>query len=259
MVQANAKQQTSVLNVDLLEQAGAIINHETHAYRPFTDAYNSNDTVRISIQNNDGYTVPGDSVLVIEGKAVKTAAPAAATPSRFVTNAFAHLFADVRYEMENIEVDRVRQPGISTTMKGLASYTMEERETMGYAAWLRTSDESTLGHLINTSTGASSARIKTLGVAEDHRDLVTGVKQDLVLTRASHDNDALRSSEAADAVTPSSIIITKIEWHMPRIRVNAQSHLRIQNLILKQVPLPVEHIAWDLLTFPNVPATQNWT
>lgn len=251
----------NVLNVDLLEQQGAIIGSEIHVYRPFNDAFDHNDTLRIPIQDNDGYTVPGDSVLVIEGKAVKTANTAQATPCKWVTNAFAHLLADARYELNNIEVDRVRWPGITSTLKGLVSFSAEERETLAYAGWPRTSDESTLSHLSNATTGAFSVRIPLrclLGVMEDHRHIVTGVKQELVLTRGSHDHDALITTEAVGSETPSTVVLTKLEWHMPRIRVKAENHIRIQNLILKQVALPMEFMAWDLHIFPNVPSTQGW-
>ena len=74
---------------------------------------------------------PAEIYIYIQGK-VTDKAGAVHEDIQFVNNGLAHLFEEIRYEINGTVVDRVKNPGIATTiMKGYASY--DRNESIGLA------------------------------------------------------------------------------------------------------------------------------
>src|SRR5436190_10902461 len=99
----------------------AIRREELHTYDPYTPTqYENNDEIRIPIHYQDIYTVPHDSYIVIEGKFLKSDGK---TPikAKLANNGFAHLFDEIRYELFGMEIDKVKNVGICSTMKTYVS------------------------------------------------------------------------------------------------------------------------------------------
>lgn len=83
----------NIYNANSVEDVITSIQH--HAYNPYTNAYNNNDEIRITIQHQDLYVLPHESYIYyiyIEGRVV-VAAVAGETPAdqkvipNFVNNA----------------------------------------------------------------------------------------------------------------------------------------------------------------------------
>lgn len=118
----------------------SITSLQHHAYAPYTTSYDYGDEVRISIQQQDLYVLPSDSYIYIEGEIVKKTLPADATEDqkvapKIINNAAAFLFQEIRYEINGFEIDRCKNPGITTTMKGMASYTSDDTMHLKISGW----------------------------------------------------------------------------------------------------------------------------
>ncbi|RZF36185.1 hypothetical protein LSTR_LSTR012809 [Laodelphax striatellus] len=94
----------------------SIIGYEYHSHAPYTTSFKANDEIRIPIQQQDIYTIPSESYLHVEFK-VTNAANAALGGSSCVSGFFAHLWSEIRYEINGVIVDSIRTPGITSLMK----------------------------------------------------------------------------------------------------------------------------------------------
>jgi hypothetical protein len=52
-----------------------------------------------------------------------------------INNFIAHLFDEIRLELGGVIVDRIKNPGITTTMKGYVSHTPNESTALINAGW----------------------------------------------------------------------------------------------------------------------------
>ncbi|GLH12073.1 Uncharacterized protein GBIM_16830 [Gryllus bimaculatus] len=161
------------------------------------------------IQNKDTFAVPCESTIIIEGKLTKTSG-GGRTPANFINNAYAFLFSEIRYVINEVLVDSVRHPGIASTIKNVPLLSAEERALLHYAAW-------TFESLMQLNRSLNEALIDDddsfvawihlklfLPFAEDHRRIAAGVMHELILTRTRTDNECLLS-KVEGAATPSKI------------------------------------------------------
>ena len=95
----------------------AVAHYEVHAHQPYTASFNNSDEIRISIQYQDLYLLPSRSALYICGRLVRTNnTPVERT--KLVNNAICHLFEEIRYELNAIEIGKCKNVGLTTLMKG---------------------------------------------------------------------------------------------------------------------------------------------
>lgn len=86
-------------------QEDRIINQQYHTYAPYTSSYNNNDEIRIAIQSQDLYVLPSSSYILIEfTTARKTTIDVADRQIKFTQNFTAHLFSEIRYELNGFEM-----------------------------------------------------------------------------------------------------------------------------------------------------------
>jgi len=87
-------------------------------------ALNSGQDIQIDIHNQDIYTHPTRSCLLVEGRLSSTgnAAYTAATLISLINNAISYLFSRIRYHINNQEIENIMSPGQVTTMKGMLIY-----------------------------------------------------------------------------------------------------------------------------------------
>lgn len=102
---------------------------EFHSYKPYITTFNRNDEIRIPINQQDLYVLPSASTLYLEGvvnvlkKDLKEKVPSI----HFTNNPLLYLFQDIRYELNGVEIDKIKNAGITTTIKSLIS--MNENES----------------------------------------------------------------------------------------------------------------------------------
>src|SRR5205809_1440404 len=94
-----------------------IASKEYHTYLPYAStSYDNDDEIRIPIFNQDSYTLPCESYLVLEGTLKKTG-QVLDDSTYIVANGFAHLFYEIRYELKGIVIDQTRNTCIASTLK----------------------------------------------------------------------------------------------------------------------------------------------
>ncbi|XP_046679031.1 uncharacterized protein LOC124366488 [Homalodisca vitripennis] len=187
---------------------------EFHSHKPYASpTLKNNDEIRIPISQQDIITALFESSIHITGKVSAKKADGSEASNSLINNAIAFLFDDVRYEIGGIEVDRTKNVGITTTIKGLLSIRDEEQKCLVNACWLGPNTTSEAGEF------TYSVPLKLLmGFAEDYKRIVANAKQELVLLRSATDINAVISPDASNL----DFLITSLEWRSWTIKTSSQ-------------------------------------
>lgn len=209
-----------------------IISKELHTYQAYSSTtLNYNDEHRIVINNLDLNTLPSDSFLSIEGKLETTD-----KDCKLVNNAFMFLFDEIRYLINGVEIDKVRNPGITTTLKGLVSFTHADARFYEGAGWSLDKQTATIQ---DKSFQVLYPMRAVLGSMEMYRKIIINAKQELVLLRSRNDDNVIQGKEG-------KIKIEKLQWKMPHINVSDENKLRLMRSLKSDKPIPIAFRAWEL-------------
>jgi hypothetical protein len=239
-----------MLNLDVAPNFDESIEGiEYHSHHPYASTkLQSGDEIRIAVQHQDIYTFPHHSFLYLEGKFLtQNQAPKSL---KLTKNAFAFLFDEIRYELCGVEIDRVRNPGISTTLKGLASFKQG-------SSWCH-SEISTGGHF-----NVCIPLAKMLGFAEDYQKIIINVKQELILVRSRQDDNCyiFIRKNASDTVEVGKIVLDKLVWKLPYVTVSEYERLSLMRHLKSEKIISMSFRGWELYEYPLLPAThkQVWS
>lgn len=218
---------------------------EYHTYLPYSESYKNNDEIRIRINDQDAVLLPCESQLVIEGITTKS--------SNFINNGPAHLFQDIRYELNGVEIDRTKNCGVTSTMKGVLSYGDEEAKSLENSGWNITGFKEFEGEFCYTIPLRH-----LLGFAEDYNKVVVNAKHELIINRSSTN---VNSVIVKDATKKVELEITRIAWRMPVIKVSDKEKLHMLKYVEENITIPIAFRSWDLYEYPVLPASQKhvWT
>jgi len=234
----------------------AIIEEQYHCHTPYSsNSYNNNDEIRIPVHQQDVYTLPGKSSLLIEGKILK-ADGTDDTTTKLVNNAIAFLFDEIRYELCGSELDRIKNVGITTTIKNILTARPGDANLLGNAGW----NMPTTADLSDKTSFSYVIPLKLLfGFADDYDRILLNVKQELVLLRASSDKNAIFQSAAS--LQDIKFSISKIIWRMPYVRVNDEVRLSLLRITNSDQPITLHLRRWELHERPSLPSStfQTWT
>ncbi|KAL4123054.1 hypothetical protein QTP88_015286 [Uroleucon formosanum] len=195
-----------------------------HSFTPYSsNALSYNEEIRINVQNMDSYTIPCESYIYIEGKVNKPAD--AVGEVRFSNNGLAFLFSEMRYEINGIEIQKLKSPGVSSCLKAYCSYTPNDLNALENAAWDSAMD------------------------SEDNKNFMSN--NQLILNRASTDLDAIRvvgegATTAVDKNKKITIELTKVTWKMPIIKVSDKEKLKLMKVLDSRKALSCAFRTWDL-------------
>lgn len=235
-----------------------LVNVEKHSHLPYiSNSFKNNDEIRIPIQQTDIYTLPYNSFIYIEGKLLKDNGQVSAT-AKFVNNFFAHLFEEFRYEIGGKVVDRVKNPGIATTLKAYVSLNQNESKRLMNAGW-NTENADCVVEVNDTTTGHFNLCVPLrllFGFAEDFRKIVINLRQELVLIRSNSDHNAIINSVTTET---NKVEIEKIMWKMPHISVADAERLKLLSLLEQGSELEIGFRNWELYEYPLLQNTQSHT
>ncbi|EFA12450.1 hypothetical protein TcasGA2_TC006959 [Tribolium castaneum] len=233
---------------------------EKRTHQPYAStSFNLNDEIRLPIEHQDVYTLPWLSSLYIEGKVIATndKHETIISPNvKFANNGIMLMFDEVRYEIAGNVVDRVRNPGLASIMKGYATYNTNESIALQNAGWFPKSPST----IIDQDSGYFNVVIPLrliLGLCEDFRKIILNVRQELVLVRSNTDLNALVVND--ETVHNVKINISKIFWKMPHITVSDAERLRLIDTLSKNRELDVPFRSRELHEYPLLPQTQRHT
>lgn len=232
---------------DLPCQDNSIESYEVHSYNPYNNSFKDNDEIRIPIHQQDIYVLPSASSIYIEGFAhITSKDPTMKKDINFINNALSYLFQDIRYELNGVEIDRIKNTGITTTIKSYVS--MNEGENKAAAVW---------GWNLNgmkLNKGHFSAIIplnKILGFAEDYNKIIINCRHELILHRSSSVSNCV-IIENNDKI---EIDIQKVQWRVPHIKVSDRDKLSLLKHLEKDRPIQLAFRNWDLYEYPLLPKT----
>lgn len=235
----------------------SIIDLEYHSHTPYSsNSLKNSDEIRIPVHQQDVYTLPSRSFLLIEGKIVKSADNADDTTTELVNNAMSFLFDEIRYELCGTEIDRVKNVGITTTMKNILTSRPGDANWMENAGWKVT----TVSVLDEKTNFSYCVPLKLLlGFAEDYNHILLNVKQELVLLRSSTDKNAVFQSAAS--LHDIKIVLDKVVWKIPYVRVEDNIRLSLLKITDRDQPLSIPFRKWQLYEYPTLPASKlhSWT
>lgn len=240
-----------ILNVKkLIGRSDEITSQQYHTYSPYSTSFNNNDEIRITIQSQDLYILPSDSHLFIEFiVARRTPAPNEENAPTFPTFFIAHLFNEMRYELEGVEIGRCKLPGITTTMKNFISCKTENMEILKLFN-LHSGDNVIMG------THRMLVPLKfVFGFCDDFNQIILNSKHELILVR--HRTDA--SMYIGDAGTNLMFTINKIQWEVPHVTLSDETKLLMLRTIARNDSLLIPFRSWDLYELPVIPQTTRHT
>lgn len=236
-----------------------ISTFEYHTHQPYASStLNKSDEIRIPIQQQDLYTLPAHSFIYLEGSISVTKADGTPSTETFISNnGFAFLFDEIRYELNGIEIDKVRNPGITSTLKGYVSQTPNTIKGLENGGWIMPSKNKTLSIVKNGNFNVCLPLHVLLGFAEDFKRILLNVKQELILIRSNTDYNSVLGTNNTDNV---DIKLDKVIWKVPHVKLSDEQRLRILKVIDKNQKLPISFRSWDLNEHPALPTgTSNET
>ncbi|XP_011313310.1 uncharacterized protein [Fopius arisanus] len=163
-----------------------ISHYEMHAHQPLaSSSFGNNDEISITVQHQDLCLLPSKSHLHIHGRLTKENGTTPVERTRLVNNAISHLFEDIRYELNGMEIDRAKNVGLTSLMKNYISQSPNQWSLMENAG-------------------------------------IVNAKHELVLTRSKTDVNVVlqRPITVANPEEKYKITLQKIEWLIPYIKIS---------------------------------------
>lgn len=225
----------------------SITKYEYHSYQPFSNtAVSNNDEIRIAIQHQDLYSLPSESLLYLEGKILRPET-VQVDQVALINNWPSFLFDEIRYELNSVEVDKSRNPGITSSLKGYLSFTPCDIQRFENAGW-------TENGMIRCEKFDVCVPLKILlGFAEDYRKIIINCRQELILQRTSVDLNALISDN--EAAKSCSVELHKVTWKMPHVSVEDSVRLRLLKTLDSSRPIYISFRSWEIFEYPYLPKT----
>ena len=160
----------------------SVAHYEIHAHQPYTSsAFNNSDEIRISIQHQDLCLLPSHNSLHVCERLTKTDG-SVVERTKLVNNAISHLLEEIRYKINAIEIDRCKNIGLSSFMRGLVSLNPCRNWIMENAGWLNV--KKTLNMCNDDGYFDVSIPLSMIvGFTKDYRQIVVNTKHELTRSR----------------------------------------------------------------------------
>lgn len=226
-----------------------ITNIQYHTYTPYTSSYNNNDEIRIVIQSQDLYVLPSESYLHIELTLSPTVRDAALNGT-FSHNFIAHLFSEMRYEINGFEIDRNKNPGTTSNLKSMIATKLTDKSA--YQLY-------TLNAGANVAANVYRMILPlrfVFGFCDDYNKIMLNCKHELILVRTRSDLNAYTANAHNVNFT-----VNKIHWKIQHISLNDATKLSMLKTLDRNDDIPLAYRSWDLYELPIIPQTtrHNWT
>lgn len=248
---------SSILSIDALAvRDDTIIKKEVYPYTPYTSSFKESDEIRIAIQSKDSYLLPSESYIYMQLKATTEGVHANADEEiKFIANFASYLFSDARYELNGVEIDRVRNVGRASTMKILTAARRSQLE--GYAKFCKTFEATSPRGAVNAEKIYDVVLPLSVwfGFCDDYQRIVMNCKHELILNRARQSLDCTVGGGIAAASALVKIAVQKIEWKMPHVTLSDRVKLNMLNYLSKNRKIVIQHRSMDMVEYPQLPQT----
>jgi hypothetical protein len=251
-----------------------------HEYTPQSQENldSKGSTIQITINATDEYINPSKSYLVIKGKLVRSDnnnPHAANTEIALINNAMMYLFSEIKYEIGGKIMERITDPGQTTSMIGYLTQPDDYSTSSGLkSCWSKDTTNNANSIEFAESVAAPAAGYipaknpnynqgfasrKGLLMSSNPRGnfsfvipfdhifgfgeytkVMYGQKHSLSLTRMTSDN---LSIHRADGVQDGKIALNYIAWKVPIVKPSKTALNILDDIIIKKEYLPVAYSA----------------
>lgn len=243
---------SDILSVGSLPiQDNSIKKKQLLTYSPYTTTYGHNDEIRIAIQSQDLYVLPSESYIFLEFRVSRKAgADNAAVVGNWTAMQSLRLFSEIRYELNNTEIDRIKSPGLSAYIKALAATPNKHTERAN--------------HLCFYDSRELAVHVYTMmvplhflfGFCDDYKKIIMNAKHELILVRSRSNNEVYTAPRDA-----FDIEVQKVQWRVPIIQLSDHAKYAMLSYLDRKQTITVPYRSWDLYEMPQLPqSTKNiWT
>lgn len=225
---------------------------DEYIFKPYNStSIHESDEIRVAIQTENIITLPCQSYLFFEGTFTNSGSPDAESAAKIVNNGLAFLFDEIRMEINGVTIDRTRNVGISSLLKGYASMNLLDCRRYENAGWRHTDNVT----IVSKKRFNAAIPLKLLlGFAEDFTQILVNVRQELIMIRSKN----TKNVTVGTAGDPGVIKLSSVEWRMPVLTVSDTEKLKLLKVIENDTPLKIPFRAWELYEHPSIPqATSN--
>jgi len=237
---------------DPLQIDESVSEYNYHNYEPVAGSnLNSNQQIRILIENQDLFYLPSKSFLTIKGKFVKSdgAKLADTDVATLVNNGIMYLFDRIELQIGDKVIEYINHPGQCTLMKGLLSYPKDFEYTGLNMCWTLDKGRGDASLISNNGFKLRHEKIQIrgdgnfsfviplshiFGFCEDYKKVIYGVKFTLILTRCGNEDAIFKSS-----IVLCKVVITNITWTMPNIVPNFEQLNPLYKMIESKKSFPI--------------------
>lgn len=163
----------------------------------------------------------------------------------------------MKYEINGVEIQKLKSPGISSSLKGYCSFTPNDVFALENALWDFEIEEEKITADKNMFAGCLPLKY-LFGFCEDYKKIILNCNQQLILNRSSTDCDALYVT--GDGVAENheknkrvKIELSKVIWKMPVIKVSDKEKLKLLKVIDSRKSLACAFRIWHLSEYPVLP------
>ncbi|XP_044751697.1 uncharacterized protein LOC123311693 [Coccinella septempunctata] len=225
----------------------SIVKIESRTYLPFVKSFNHSDVIEITINRTDCWLLMHDAAIIIKGKVQKTKGNG---DVKLVQNAGAFLFDSIIYELCGMEIEKVRDPGIISTMRGYLIYEEDDSKLLETGGWNYPKTPT-----VNTD-GSFIFRIPVYHLFNFFKDYQMAMcgKQTFRFFRAQNDHNAIKitSSDPKDH-TEAKITIDSMELKVKHIYPNDIIKMDLLNAIRSNKPILMPFRKWEIHELPSLP------
>ncbi|XP_014299003.1 uncharacterized protein LOC128668846 [Microplitis demolitor] len=203
----------------------SIAHYEAHAHLPYASStFNNSDEIRIAVQHQDVCLLPSKSTLHVYGKLTKSDGTAVSATTHIINMTVCHMFEEIRYELNGVEIDRNKNVGITSLMKGYTSLSPAQQNTLENS---------------------------------DYHKVVINAKHELTLIRSNADLNAYIVATPAAGAHAEAVKITlqKIEWIVPYVTMADKQKIEALNYMTSDPAISISFRAWELYEYPLLPNT----
>lgn len=231
----------------------SITNIELHTYSPYNLSFKNSDEIRISIQHQDLIVLPSESMIYIEGTFLKDDKTKSAT-AKFTNNCMAFLFDEIRYELNGVEIDKCKNPGVTSTVKGYTTFSESESSKLIHTGWSHNTEP--------TLTDGNFSFIiplkHFLGFAEDYQKIIINAKHELILIRSRSDANSYITTTPDEKMI---INIEKLQWKIPHVTVADHEKIKILKTIQSNRYIKASFRSFEIYEYPILPESNQhvWT
>lgn len=220
----------------------SIIQKEFRTYTPFVQSFKNNDEIRIVIQNQDLILLPSESYIrcVLNYNVEHVNA-------KLQNNFLAFMFEEIRYELNGHEIDKVKNPGITTCLKNYCSLTQDESRNLSYAGWFHGIEENHPD--VKLKFEICLPLRKLFGFCEDYKKVILGSRHELILIRSRSDNNSVELV----ANSKFELTLDQVQWKMPIIQVSDVEKYSLMKTINKDQFITIPFRGWLLNEYPTIP------